>query len=192
MTKIRAALVLKYRESVDSTLDTVEAHNDIFKKHGKVYIAKFGVPIIGYALLRLGDAVDLSLILLRRRGDALGIFQAHVEKMVTSRPPKELYPAYYRSLTQIGNWFCLNSSLNPIRQDELDKWVIATSGSPVASTLLHSTRTYVSAVYSKDLAQYQAVLKKAPKTVRVPAVRTPKLPSFDDSLIDPDSEDINL
>ena len=66
---IRIAIVLRYKDDfLDSGMSTVEEHNKILRKRGKVWLGKFGVPIKPSTLkLSVEPDVAASLILVRAK-----------------------------------------------------------------------------------------------------------------------------
>jgi len=161
---IKIAVVLRYKDDLlDDGLTTVEEHNKIFTKKGKVWFGKFGLPI-NNTTLRLSTEPDVEayLILVRAKRSHKDtdpkLFIARCLVAQNKTPRLELIPSYYRKHTELSTWFCLTSKIQPLKISEAQTWIIASSGDALLRAVQKCPRTFFLVTKKCDAKQLQTIL----------------------------------
>ena len=162
--------LLRFRDPPSAPPGTaVEAHNQLFRQKGKVWLGKFGLPLTNATLqLSTQPGVQPKLILARPKAgakDALPrIHIADIAVAQNARPPANLIPEYYRKQSDVGTWFCLSSQLQPLTDAQADRWVIVSSAQPLLLTVRRVARTFFIVCLEKDRPLAHQLLATIPRT----------------------------
>ena len=161
---IKIAVVLRYKDDLlDNGLTTVDEHNKIFAKKGKVWFGKFGLPI-NNTTLRLSSEpnVEAYLILVRakrsHKDTGQKLFIARCLEAQNKSPRLDLIPSYYRKHTELSTWFCLTSQIKPLKMAEAQTWIIASSGDALLRAVQKCPRTFFLVTKKSDAKRLQAML----------------------------------
>jgi hypothetical protein len=93
-----------------SSINTVEAHNEVAKKLGTVTVAKFGKPGALDLVEKLTQQMGrTSLILVAKRDSHFLGFQSRLSSVVRGKPTAKMMstaPTYYANIREVaGLWF---------------------------------------------------------------------------------------
>jgi hypothetical protein len=144
-------LILRFGDNLlTKNIDTIEEHNKIYEKHGRVYFGKNG-KFIGKAAIEIcnNEKMIKYLILAKIVAKRHVLHIAEIESAQSVRPSLHLIPKYYRDRAGILSWICLKSLLYPLNEDELTLWSIKSSGSNILTTLRESMASYFIAIKNK-------------------------------------------
>jgi len=165
---IRIAIVLRYKDDLlDSGATTVEEHNNILRKRGKVWLGKFGLPIKPSTLkLSAEPGVVASLILVRARRTQKDtdprLFIAPFSEAQNNHPRADLIPTYYRKHCHVDTWFCLTSEIRTMKTTDAQGWVVASSREPLLLAIRNCPRTFFLVARRPDVERLQSLLTRMP------------------------------
>ena len=163
---MRIAIVLRYKDDLfDSGTTTVEEHNKILRKRGKVWLGKFGLPIKPSTLrLCVEPDVEASIILVRAKRNPKDtdprIFVARLSEARNSAPQSDLIPSYYRKHLDVDTWFCVTSEIRPMKTVEAQAWVALSSGEPLLLGIRNCPRTFFLVTRRADVKRFLSLLTK--------------------------------
>lgn len=161
--QIPVGVILRYSDHMlDSSTSTVEEHNKILRKEGKVWFGKFGKGFSAGLITALNQpGLELTFIAVRpkkrTKDDTQRTFGAHCLRCQTERPPAKLIPSYYRHLIP-ETWFCLTSELKPLMPPQLERWLIVSSEQPATSALASTPRSFFLVTTRAHLAEARLAL----------------------------------
>ena len=168
-------------DSTKHRFDTsvIREHNSIFAKRKKVCVGKLGSAArpLAHLQLHVDPRIEPKLIVFPDEpGKAMSAYIAGVKSIQRDVPPKDAIPTYYERTMNIQAWFQLASPLVPISANELEKWVIVTTGDPITSKILRkkkwnyfiackledhvTARQIVRTTYGKQVARNAAIRRK--------------------------------
>jgi len=174
---IRIAIVLRYKdEFLDSGITTVEEHNKILRKKGKVWLGKFGMPINRLSLKVSSEAhVEPFLILVRskkgRNDTENNLFIARISKVQNKSPQPAFVPPYYRERCDVNTWICLKSEIRKMNKSEALTWVTAYSGDSLLHAIRKCPKTFLLATKESDAEKLQIILMKLRRSDEQPLRR---------------------
>ena len=182
---INIGIALRYKDDLlDRTTTTVDEHNKIIHKSGKVWLGKFGVPIGTGILKALSEpTVQATLILLRsnqpKSVNRPKYHSAPISEARNARPKSTLIPAYYRKEPQVNTWFCLAQDIQPLTDAEVKSWVIISSGQTLLATIRYAVRPFFLITKKADLGKCRQFLERVEIQARSsressPPLRRPK------------------
>jgi len=162
----RIAIVLRYKDDLlDRGTTTVEEHNNILRKKGKVWLGKFGLPIkLSTLKLSVEPDVAASIILVRTKKTPKDtdprIFVARFSEAQNNHPQSDFIPSYYRKHCHVDTWFCVTSEIRPMKTIEAQAWVVASSGEPLLLAIRNCPRTFFLVTRRSDVKRVQLLLAK--------------------------------
>ena len=167
---LQIAIFLRFRDDYHNIPETtIEAHNEIFFRKGKVWLGKFGLPI-NRSMLELCNTpnVETKLILSRsktsKRDAGPLLFIADVSASQNTPPLFSLVPKYYRDQEDVYTWFCLSSEIKPLKTSEAKSWIVASSAQSLLVAVRRCPRTYFLLTKRADKTKVRSLLARAAST----------------------------
>lgn len=139
-------ILMRFSDKLHSVEDTIQAHSEVIKQHGAVWIGKLGKPLSHLHIKQINEqclkGIPSYLYLVQNLGGRYGAYRGTVVEMSRTLPEAEEYlvPVYYKErgiLGQAGFWTKV-SRIESLKDGELNELHIATSGSSVPYTLATS------------------------------------------------------
>jgi len=160
---IKIAFVLRYKDVLIDGFTTVDEHNKIFAKKGKVWFGKFGIPI-NNSTLKLASEPDVEayLILVRSRRSHKDtdpkLFIARCLEAQNKTPSLDFIPSYYRKQNEVSTYFCLTSKIQPLKMTEAQTLIIASSGDAFLRAVQKCPKTFFLVTKRHDVKKLKTIL----------------------------------
>jgi len=159
---MKIGILIKYTDDdLSKGLNSVEVHNKILRKSGKVWIGKYGLPIDSRMLTLCASAdIDLLLICIRTQSveNEPKFFSAKILAAQNKRPPTSLVPSFYRKHCAVQTWFCLDSIIEPMTPKEILSWCAVSSGQPLLAVLRKGGRDHFYLAKKDELNEVQKLI----------------------------------
>lgn len=138
MQDIPQAIVVRYADCIGNVShDTIKEHNRLFDDNDEVWVGKFG-KLVGKPYIKkcCESKTDMSLILVKKTSK--GHYEAHIAGIIYAQkeqPPLRSFPAYYHSRGDVGCWFRIEKPLSLMKEHDLSRWMVKSSGFSLQDTL---------------------------------------------------------
>lgn len=125
------AFVMRYHDNdVPRGSSTIEEHNAIILKKGRVWVGKYGVRVSEKNLeFCKNKDYTTKLILVKSAGLNRG-YDAYISNVIDAKwekPNKQLIPSYYHKRQDVGTWFCINKRFKKLSGEDLLSWIVKSS-----------------------------------------------------------------
>lgn len=134
------SIILRYTDKNAPKGGTMRAHAEICAAKGYVWYGKIGVPLSRDRLNKIIKAGDAVVFFIEARSGDL--FKATLSDTMRSVPDAGSVPAYYaQHYDSVGTWLKL-TEISESSREELNRYVIASSGMPIVSTVRNSMSSF--------------------------------------------------
>ncbi len=140
-------IALRFGETIAPECGTIQAHNEIITKYGKVWYGKFGNTISDKVINTIMETDNPKILLIH--SGTTNRYWAYIEDISKSIPEKKYIPSYYHTeINRIKTWFCVNH-FEKAENDVMSKCIVASSGAILSNASKHSMSPFFIIDYSE-------------------------------------------
>lgn len=165
-----SGVAIRYSDELqEPKVNTIEEHNAVFNRVGRVFVGKFGQPLGDSHISDCNETKAWNLILVKKdKPGQYSAWKARIQSVQKYRPDPDQFPKYYSARSDVRIWFELAEPFSPLEKTEMLKWVTKSSNQPLINSLMYSMSGLFYVKYDPDskatISPY--VKKSGPKSHR--------------------------